>query len=493
MRVRRTVLVIGSGGAGLTAAVFAARNGADVYVASKVPCGRNSSTMFSGGVFTLASGSVAPDVHFERTMKAGCHVNDPSLVRVLVDEAEVSLKELCSLGMGIRFPRDGMASVRHTSVHKLMGGEGFLSQMSRYARSIGVKFIDYSSATRLLFDDRKVVGAEIVNWRTRKGCLFSADSIVIATGGGGQIFKRTDNPARVTGDGYALAADAGLPLIGMEFTQFYPLGWDDPALPVWMADLSLIDSLPLTDASGNEFLLAQLKEWGLKNGVEGNLYARDRSAAAIARVARDGGAWLHFECADDSLWDDKAFFRALIINKERFRKLRRPVRVEPLEHYFCGGIKIDAECRTGIDGLYACGEVTGGVDGANRIGGNALANIVTFGRRAGRNAATGEARHVSERTRGTEAPRFSGHVNPDDVRKELQDVVWRGLGPLRTEAGIKEVLQFIDEHEGIEPGTTSPHDYLEALELHGLFVTARAVARGALARKESLGVHFRTD
>jgi len=280
----------------------------------------------------------------------------------------------------------------------------------------------------------------------------------------------------------------------MEFIQFYPLGWNDKRLPVWMADLSLIDFVPLIDSQGNEFLLDKLRQWGFRDGAEGNLYARDRAAVAIAEADQNGGAFLHFESLPASVWEDKRFLRALVIHPARLKGVKGPVRVEPLQHYFCGGIVIDENCHTSISGLYACGEVTGGADGANRIGGNALANIVTFGLRAGQNAAIETPQTGVFSIQDTPAPTFPNKgAPPQTLRQELQNMMWKCLGPIRNELGLNEALMFLDEFENRPYCVSSSADLLAALEMPGLISTARACAQAALVRKQSLGVHYRED
>lgn len=492
--MKASVLVIGAGGAGLTAAVSAAKTGAHVRLAAKTRAGWNTATAFSGGIFTLASGGISPAEHFAKTLEIGCHVNDPFLVKTLTEGAEKALLEVRSWGVDIRFPRAGKASVRSSSQHKLMGGEGFTAQLRRIAQAEKVEMMESVVATELLFDDKGVCGAKFVDWQTGKARCVYADAVILATGGAGQIFSRTDNPARLTGDGYALAHRAGLKLRDMEFIQFYPLGWSDRELPVWMADLELIDFVRLTDTSDSEFMLEKLRELGINDGATGNLYARDQAAVAMAKADRNGGAFLHLEEASAELWKDKRFRRALIIDPDRLRHLHRPVRVAPLEHYFCGGMVIDPECHTDAVGLYACGEVVGGVDGANRIGGNALANIVTFGLRAGANAALECAKTGSFVERDTRSPVFpAAEASPYALRRELQIEMWECLGPVRNAQGLRRALNFLDELEQKAFSVSTPRELLTALEMPGLICSARASAKAALARSKSLGVHFRED
>ncbi len=492
--MKNTVLVIGGGGAGLTAAVSAAKEGARVCLVSKTEPGLNTCTAYSGGIFTLASGGVTPAEHYAKTMETGCGAGDPALVRAMAEGAEEALRALRSWGVDIRFPRDGKASVRHLAPRRLMSGEGLTARLAAIARAENVEFRPFSVVTRLLLDDRGFCGARIVGWKSGRAEIVPADAVIIATGGAGRIFSRTDNPARLTGDGYALALDAGLRLRDMEFIQFYPLGWRDPRLPVWMADLGLIDSVPLTNARGDEFLLRNLREWGFKNGEEGNLYARDRAAVAIARADREGGAFLHIEEAPPKLWSDRKFTRGLIIDPARLKSLGRPVRVAPLEHYFCGGIVIDADGRAGTPGVYACGECTGGVDGANRVGGNALSNIVTFGRRAGTAAARESRRASPVPAASAPPPVFDEHgVAPRKLRLYLQRTMWDCLGPIRRASGLRRALDFLDEAESARLRASTPAELLLALETRGLIASARASARAALARRNSLGAHYRED
>ena len=222
----------------------------------------NTCTAYSGGMFALASGDVTPQAFFEKTMRAGQNVNNPALVRVLADESEQSLRQLAAWGVDIRFPSSGWGSVRHTAPYKLMAGSGMMQQAAAAAARAGVRFAEFTAVTRLRVKNGRVVGADLTDWRTGRTEFFAADAVVLACGGGGRMFSRTDNPVRMTGDGYALALDAGAELIDMEFTQFYPVGWAEPGLPVWMADLCLADFLPVTDSEGNEFLLDALQGWG---------------------------------------------------------------------------------------------------------------------------------------------------------------------------------------------------------------------------------------
>jgi len=487
------VAVIGAGGAGLCAAVAARRQGAKVVVITKTQSGLGTCTTYAGGGFTLACGKVTPDEHSSMTQKVGRGINNQDLVSVFSAEGEKALRELESLGITLRIGDNGHASVYKSARTPIMGGEGFTRELTALAKRLGVDFMEYTVATRLQLSDNGVQGVECTNWQTGEAVAVGAAAAVLATGGAGHIYERTDNPARVTGDGYALALQAGLPLVDMEFVQFYPLGWDEPGFPQWMIGLPTIDRVRLTDAIGKEFLKEELTRLGLSSGVEANLFGRDVSARLVGQQSLQGGAYLHFEELPPTAWEERMFVEARRFYPHGVKPWEYgPVKVSPIQHYFTGGIPIDPDGKTGIDGLFACGEVTGGVDGASRIGGNALTNIVTFGLRAGRAAAECRDQGTAV-SAGSQAQ--SGSASSVKLRAELKQIVQSGLGPVRTGQGIAIAAQTLEDlgHKLKNAGFNSPMERLIALELNGMWMSARAVAAAAQKREESRGVHFRTD
>ncbi len=493
----KKIIVVGAGGAGLTAAVAAAKQGAEVLLLSKTACGDANCTAYSGGLFSLASGTVTPEDHCRRLLEIGRGVNDRRLVRVLAEESEGSLRTLADWGITLKINASGHATVRKTAPSDIMGGGGMTRELAALARAEGVSILENCAATKLLTGERGAEGLEWVNWKTGKSYRSPASAVILATGGGGRIYSRTDNPARMTGDGYALALDAGLDLVDMEYVQFYPLGWKDPAFPLWMVGLSILDYIPVTDAGGKEFLREAILSWGLSSGKEANLFARDKSAVLLSRHERQGGkTLLHLEKLSEEMLTIPDVRVSLMVDLPPDMRTR-PVELSPIQHYFTGGIPIDPEGRTALPGLYACGEVTGGVDGASRMGGNALTNIVTFGLRAGRTAAEEAPESRSGEIAGL--PRAGGRddglVRPKDARAGLQSIVQEELGPCRSAGGIRRCLDALEEWKASCPSlkTENSQDLLHALELKGLSCTAEAVARAALLREESRGVHFRED
>jgi len=489
---QKKVIVVGAGGAGLTAAIEAAMAGADVTVISKTSAGLGTCTAYGAGFFTLPVCGVTPKEHFAKTIEVGKGINDPSLVRILSEKSEESLKRLAELGVKIEFTR-GSANTRSTAPNELMGGAGFVGQLVEIAKRSNVKFIEWTVVTSLDLTKEKISGVSAVDWRTGRTLSLQADAVIIATGGGGQIYRRSDNPSRMTGDGYSLAKRAGLELIDMEFVQFYPIGWAEPGLPVWLADTGLVDHIRITDETGDEFFIKAIKEWGYINGAEANLFARDRCSVLMAKKEEKGPVFAHLEDVSDEKWEDRGLRYSLTIDHRFFDHFRRPVRVSPIQHYMSGGIKIDTGCRTGISGLYACGESTGGVDGANRIGGNAFSNIVTFGIIAGRHAAGDDVWETKFHHEPECCPPVANSEKgtaPSILRSELQKTAWDLLGPVRSEKSIIHAQHKIHDISEMKLMINSPTEMLLALEMKGLTDTAAAVADAALMRKDSLGTHF---
>lgn len=497
--MKKRVIVIGAGGAGLTAAVAAAKEGAEVILLAKTGPGNASCTAYSGGFFSLASGSVSPEDHLRQVLETGREVSDGNLLRTLAFECEGALRTLHSWGVAIQINNSGRGSVRKSAPSEIMGGAGMTGELTRIAKAEGVSILPDCAATRLLIGEKGVEGAEWVEWKTGKARSCSASAVILATGGGGRIYTRTDNPARMTGDGYSLALESGLGLVDMEYVQFYPLGWKTQGYPVWMVGLTILDYIPVTDGAGREFLKEAILSWGFSSGKEANYFGRDKTAIFLSRHEKNGEkAFLHIEKLSEEMLSNPDVRSSIMLDIPAHRRTA-PVEVSPVQHYFSGGIPIDGEGRTDLPGLYACGEVTGGVDGASRMGGNALTNIVTFGLRAGRAAAAEAVPCGGEMSQIAMPPLYfpvrEGGTSPSEARERLRAICSKGLGPCRNAGELRSCIEEIGEWKsGTGPlAVKTPLDLLHALEMKGLAVTAQAVAAGALTREESRGVHFRED
>ncbi len=499
---RTDVLVVGGGGAGLRAAIEAERTGATVLLVSKVPLGYASSTAYAGGGFRAAVRGLSIQRHFEETVVGGNFVNDQRLVEVLVNEAPFRLTELEEFGV------KPQASPIGLSVHGpfLMNGLGLTKPLAETAESIGVRIMEGVTVVDIVLSGGRVVGALGVDRRTGALKTFEALSVILATGGLGRIYSRTDNPVGTTGDGYALAYRAGASLLDMEFIQFFPFGLTEPGLPTHMVDPSLVNIGLLRNRLGEDFL----GKHGLTVGDY--LRARDAMSRIIVLEVNEGrgemdGVLLDLSDISEDVWARNP--GPAQIRRHWLRKfdLGRPLHIAPLVHFSMGGVAINERCETNVPGLYAVGEVVGGIHGSNRLGGNALTETIVFGARAGRFAAEYAAKvdrvSVDESLtpgRLEEITTFrsnnpSRKMNPKEVKKKLGELMWRDVGVLRSEQGLNRALgdtQLMQE-ELDQVFAVSPVELVAALELRNMVLVAEMVARSALYREESRGAHYRKD
>ncbi|MCL6581877.1 MAG: FAD-dependent oxidoreductase [Firmicutes bacterium] len=538
--LKADVVVVGSGGAGLCAAAAAARAGARVVVVTKGRAGLANATAWAGGGFTVSPpspgpGTLTPEEHFRLSLETGRHIADPELLGELCWQGPRALEEL-ERDYGVRLDwGPGGCSVGRYGRPPMMAGVGLTRPLLDFLRRAGVPIVEETVVAEVVVDDGRAAG--VLGVDLGAGCLLAveAPAVVVATGGGGAIYGRTDNPPRLTGDGYALLEAAGARLVHMEFVQFYPLGVAEPGVPARLLDAGLLDYVRLTDETGAGPLAGRLEEWGLESGDEVNLFARDRAAVALARhIAEGHELYLHTEELDRPGVDPEVVRWLLAGLPRSLDPLRRPLRVAPTQHYFCGGAAIDRRGRVRrpdgevIPGLFAGGETTGGVDGANRVGGNALTNIVVFGLAAGK-AAAEEARRVSAASAGEVRAEATARLRerleawgvavgadgslrpgsraalgagpgrvapgPVELRKLLAETADRFLGPVRRADTLERALAELGElgRAAAETPCRTPSELLLAFELGAGVRTATLVAQAALGRRESRGPHFRED
>ena len=486
--IRNTdILVIGGGAAGLRAAIEARRKGFDVVLASKAPAGYGSSTFYAGGGFRAAFGRYSPRQHFEETIRGGKFLNSQEHVKRLVDEGPTRLRELHDFGVTFR-ERDGGIGVTDGP---LTPGKGLALPLAQFAGQSGVHLLRGVMALEFLVDDR-VHGAVFYNALQARLEVVTSGATILATGGYSQLLSRTDNPVQVTGDGVAMALRAGAELADMEFVQFFPLGLAQQGKPAW-----LIPARPavLTNALGEDLLMKYAFDKPLSSAAVEN---RDMLSRAIWTEIVQGRGVGDAVIMDTSGIDPSTMGSLTLLG---VRPPRIPV--APTAHFTMGGIKVDIDGKTGVPGLFACGEVTSGVHGANRLGGNALTEAIVFGAAAGQ-AAVGEVADreqsrvdetiLSDWDRRIEAHR-RGHIEVGGLRSTLQNLMWRNCGVKRDGAGLLAARRWIEETKG-RVGELYAEDHFEilkAFELENMITLAEVVVKSSLAREESRGAHFRAD
>lgn len=505
VRIEETdVLVIGAGSAGLRAAIEAKRLGARVILLSKTRAGLGSCSAYAGGGLQAPVGSLTPEEHFRRAVMGGKFVNNQRLLEVISYEAERRLLELRDFGVDLELG-DGRASVKGPF---MLHGTGLTLPMARFVSTAGVQILEDVIAVTLLVTDGAVAGAAALNRRNGELTAYRAKSTILATGGAGQIYSRTDTPTGTTGEGYATAYQAGATLVDMEFVQFYPFGLVEAGLPMFLLDAGVVEMGRVVNIDDEEFLTAE----GYRPGRD-YIQQRDALSRIIATEISEGrgdqgAVLLDLSEPKDSEWSSR---EALDELKQRwFRNVdltKRRLHIAPLVHYFMGGLDVDESCRTVVSGLYAAGEVVGGIDGANRMGGNALTMTLVHGARAGRAAAEeakkktlmsldhSELHKIEANWRELRQTAGQRGVRPLDLKNRLRNVMIEHAGVVRSRKSLKETLRKISELcQGFgKVNVESPRQLSEAVELKGMLLVAEMITRSALRRTESRGAHYRID
>jgi len=501
------VLVIGSGGAGVRATIEASQYGDTVLISKTIVGKGGCTTMAEGGYNAVLREEDSCGIHFEDTLKGGAYLNDPELVQILVEESPKRMHDLITWGAvfdftgddeiaqrpfgGQRFPRTCYAGDR-------TGHEMMTTLVERLDSSNATILQEYT-VIDLLKSGESVIGAMALDEKGRL-VLLKADSTILATGGGTKVYDISTNSSSGTGDGFAIGYRAGAELIDMEMIQFHPTGAVFPY-----------------DARGRLVTEAVRGEGGILLNTRGErfmkrydpermeLSTRDVVARAIAtevqegRGTKNGGVYL-----DVTHLPREQIETRLPVMLEQFLKFGVDIRVTPMEvaptaHHVMGGLRITPECRTTIPGLFACGEVAGGVHGANRLGGNALADTQVFGKRAGEFAGKSKSRikNVDEDQVGKKLEYLDtfmkGCENPAQVKTQLQLEMWRGAGIFRNETDLNKTLEVVTNLSVASIRADSFQNLAECCIVRNMCLTSSLICRSALIRQESRGAHVRVD
>jgi succinate dehydrogenase / fumarate reductase flavoprotein subunit len=517
------VLVVGAGGAGLRAAIEALARGASVGVVCKSLLGKAHTVMAEGGIAAAMANVDRGDdwrTHFRDTMRGGKYLNNWRMAQIHAQEAPDRVRELEQWGALFDRTADGNILQRafggHTFKRLCHVGDRTGLEMIRTLQDRGVQmgFHVYMecAVTKLLTDGDRVCGA-VGYWREQgRFVVFRAKSVVLATGGIGKAWKITSNSWEYTGDGMALAYDAGAELMDMEFVQFHPTGM------VWPPG---VQGLLVTEAVRGEggVLVNRLGERFMEryDPEKLDLSTRDVVARAIYTEVREGRGTEHGGAYLDISQKPAEYVRRKLPSMyHQFLELadvditKGPMEVGPTCHYMMGGVRVDAEtAETTVPGLYAAGEVAAGLHGANRLGGNSLSDLLVFGRRAGLAAAeradrapsgSSDEGQVEEATKEMLAffERPEGE-SPYAVHRDLTETMQSLVGIFRNEDDLEGGLAKIRELQDragrlrVEGSRLFNPGWHLARDLKAMLTVSEAVARSALLRRESRGAHSRTD
>ena len=548
------VLVIGAGGAGLRAAIEAAARGASVGLVCKSLLGKAHTVMAEGGVAAALANVASQDTwqtHLRDTMLGGKMLNNWRMAQLHAQEAPDRVRELERWGAVFDRTRDGRILQRPFGGHSHprlahvgdRTGLEMIRTLQDRAVATGISVYMECAITRLLTDDDKVTGA-FGYWRTTGGSVvFPARAVVLATGGIGRSYQITSNSWEYSGDGHALAYRAGAELIDMEFVQFHPTGmvWPPGVRGLLVTEAVRGEGGILRNKDGERFMWSYLPEdrrheyaasdeeaerWVGVQSAGGTtdarrppeLSTRDNVSRAIYTEVRDGRGSEHGGVfLDISYLPPDHVRRKLPSMYDQFKELADvdittgPMEVGPTVHYVMGGVRVDAESGAStVPGLFAAGEVSGGMHGANRLGGNSLSDLLVFGQRAGAGAAAfasdqaaldgPDPAAVDEAEAELTAPLDrAGGKAPYPVHAELQATMQSLVGIFRTredlEAAIERLARLRERWRtiAVSGGRAFNPGWDLVFELDNMLTCSEAVARSALQRTESRGAHARLD
>ncbi|HKC79773.1 MAG TPA: fumarate reductase/succinate dehydrogenase flavoprotein subunit [Gemmatimonadaceae bacterium] len=554
-RHEHDVLVIGAGGAGLRAAIEAAHGGASVGLICKSLLGKAHTVMAEGGVAAALANVDDRDnwkVHFADTMRGGQYLNNWRMAELHAKEAPDRVRELEAWGTVFDRTPDGRILQRNFGGHKYprlahVGDRTGLEMIRTLQDHAIYQPIDVHmecTIVSLLKDGSRISGALGYDRERGRFKLFEAKAVVLATGGIGRAFSVTSNSWEYTGDGHALAYNAGAALQDMEFVQFHPTGmvWPPSVKGILVTEGVRGEGGILVNKEGRRFMFDDIPEnyrsqtadneeegWRYTQGDKNarrppELLTRDHVARAIVREVREGRGSPHGGVYLDISWiktklsgAEEHIKKKLPSMYHQFKQLadiditKEPMEVGPTTHYVMGGVRVDGDTQmSSVPGLFAAGEVGAGLHGANRLGGNSLSDLLVFGMRAGKYAAEFASRQSSAKIDAQEADaviraalepfnRQAGGEGPYQVEHDLQTMMQELVGIVRREEEMRRAVDGLKtlRERSRKVSVTGNREYNPgwhtALDLQNLITVSEIVARAALERKESRGGHFRDD
>ncbi len=522
------VLVIGSGAAGLRAAIAAHQAGSDVVVVGK-RSRKDAHTVLAAGGINAALGTVDPEdswqQHFADTLREGYFLSDPRVVEIMARESPRAVQELADWGTPFARRPDGTLDQRFFGAHRWRRtcyagdytGRAMQFTLADKVDELGIPVVEDNYITRLLVardgsGHGTCFGAYGFDLQSGQRTVFQADAVVLAAGGHTRLWRRSSSRRdENTGDGMALALQAGCALADMELVQFHPTGM---VVPEEWAGTLVTEAVRgegghLKNRDGERFM-ARYDAERMELSTRDRVALANYTEIAEGRGTEHGGVFLDIShISKDTILEKLPRMYRQFLESSMLDISRQPMEVAPTAHYSMGGVVVDPETHaTEVEGLYAAGEVTAGLHGANRLGGNSLAETVIFGRRAGEAAAAhSEGLAVQLRSRGDvraaaddlDDTLREGEEFARPVQRALRDAMWEHCGVVRTEDGLKQGLDRLAELRerartvDVRPTSEGWGDLAHALDLRASLLTAEASLLGAIERRETRGAHNRSD
>jgi succinate dehydrogenase / fumarate reductase flavoprotein subunit len=558
--VEHDVIVIGAGGAGLRAAIEASAAGVSVGLICKSLLGKAHTVMAEGGIAAALANVDNRDnwkVHFADTMRGGQYVNNWRMAQLHAMQAPARVNELEAWGAVFDRTPDGKILQRNFGGHKYprlahvgdRTGLELIRTLQDHGIHKGIQVYMERTVVRLLKDGERIAGCLAYDRERGRFTVFKCKALVLACGGIGKAYKITSNSWECTGDGHGLAYDAGAELIDMEFVQFHPTGmiWPPSVRGILVTEGVRGEGGVLRNKEGKRFMFGDIpdnyKPQTAKDEEEGfnyvlgdkncnrppELLTRDHVARCIVREAREGRGSPHggvfLELQTFAAWYGKKMsgFNAEAHWKKKlpsmyhqFKELgglditKEAMEVGPTTHYMMGGVRVDSDTQMSrVLGLFACGECAAGINGANRLGGNSLSDLLVLGKLAGEHAAiyaksnpTVKAHNdaIEDAAKWALAPfERDGNEGPFQIQADLQDLMQDLVGIVRKEDEMVRALEGLEKlkgrlsrchvqgHREFNPG------WHTAIDLHNMLIVSEGITKAAIMRKESRGAQFRDD
>jgi succinate dehydrogenase/fumarate reductase flavoprotein subunit len=513
-RLETDILVIGSGGSGLRAAIAAAEQGMRTLVIAKELLKEAHTGLAMGGINVAIKAPATPKQHFEDTIKGGWYINNYKLARIFAEEMPDRIRDLESYGVKFDRTADGSyfvwAGGKQSAPLNLCAGDftgremmqGLLSEVERRK----IPFLDHHYVTKLFKVDNRIVGAFLIDMRSGAYKVVQAKATIVATGGGGNMYRVHTNARSNTGEGYSWALEAGAELVDMEMIQFHPTGMAYPPekLGTLVTEKVRGNGGILKNKSGERFMVRYQPE-------RLELAGRDEVARAIYQEIHEGRGTEHNAVyLDTTHWEEgkveKLVPDVFAAHMEVGIDIRKQMmEITPSMHHMMGGFVINEWGETTVPGLYAVGEVTASVHGANRLGGNSLAEGQVFGRRCGlkasENSKSSQITSINQAAIDQEIARVEAvvgrksGVKPSEILRRIKDVMWDKVGMIRDaeklQSAQKELSLIRKDAQSLSASDAAEQQ--ACLELYDMLNTADMVTTSALERKESRGAHYRTD
>ena len=514
------VLIIGSGGAGSRAAIEVDDAGLKAIIVSKGLSFRSGCTgMAEGGynaVFKTVDKDDSIEAHIHDTLKGGSYLNDKKLVDILVNESPKRLIDLENYGALFDRQESGQIdqrpfggqTYRRTCYQGDRTGAELLNALKEEIIKRDIECIEEVMITSLVTDGEQVIGATGLNLKDSSLIYFKAKSVILASGGAGQLYPVTSNTFQKNGDGFAIAYRAGANLVDMEQIQFHPTGMVAPESKkgVLVTEAVRAEGGKLINKDGERFMSKYAPE-------KMELATRDVVARSIyqeiieGRGTEKGGVYLDISHLDDDYIDEKLETMVLQFENVGVDIKHGPIEVAPTAHHFMGGLKINTDASTSLKNLFGAGEVCGGVHGANRLGGNALADTQVFGKIAGESASiaakttelTTNEEQVAEEASRIENLIKKGTIKPQEFKENIKKLMWEKVAIVREEKTLNEALRQLQEMqkdlENLDVSDKKQYNtsLVTALEVINMVEICILTVKSAILRRESRGAHFRSD